>query len=52
VRGVRVVEGERLLFKIEHINRATGSLKSLGNMTDNDACHRLPLQAADDRQDI
>jgi hypothetical protein len=52
VRGVRVVKRERFLVKIKHIDRATGSPKLLGNVTDNDARHRVSLQAADDGQNV
>ena len=50
--GVRVVKRQRLTEEIKHINRAAGSLKLLLHMTNNDARHRVTLQAADDCQDV
>ena len=52
VRGVRVVERERLLLEIEDIDGATCSLELLGHVADDDARHGIALQAADDRQDV
>ena len=51
VSGVRVVKRERLLFEIEHIDRAAGGLELLGNVADDDARYRIALQAADHGQD-
>ena len=52
VRGVGVVKREGFLLKIKHIHGTAGRPQLPGDVMNDDARHRLALQAADDGQHV
>jgi hypothetical protein len=51
VGDVRIVEGERFFFEIQHIDRAAISAQALGDVLNNGARNGLAVQAAGDGED-